>query len=82
MLPSQDIMLQVEADCYWCLCKLVEGIQVCAHRSYISMALLQMVSCNRKELPEDVDVMFQHAHSLSGAVSAGRQEVCRCPGMN
>ncbi len=20
-------MLEVEADCYWCLCKLVEGIQ-------------------------------------------------------
>ncbi|GIL47610.1 hypothetical protein Vafri_4393 [Volvox africanus] len=24
---NQTIMLAVEADCYWCLCKLVEGIQ-------------------------------------------------------
>ncbi|GFH14701.1 Rab-GAP TBC domain-containing protein, partial [Haematococcus lacustris] len=23
----QDVVLSVEADCYWCLCKLVEGIQ-------------------------------------------------------
>mmetsp|Transcript_12651 Transcript_12651/g.27372 ORF Transcript_12651/g.27372 Transcript_12651/m.27372 type:complete len:433 (+) Transcript_12651:156-1454(+) len=24
---SEEMMLQVEADCYWCLCKLVEAIQ-------------------------------------------------------
>jgi TBC1 domain family member 2 len=23
----QEVMLEVEADCYWCLCKLVEQIQ-------------------------------------------------------
>lgn len=25
---TQPMLLDVEADCYWCLCKLVEGIQV------------------------------------------------------
>lgn len=24
---SDGIMLEVEADCYWCLCRLLEGIQ-------------------------------------------------------
>ncbi|KAL6749418.1 rab-GTPase-TBC domain-containing protein [Haematococcus lacustris] len=24
---TEDVVLSVEADCYWCLCKLVEGIQ-------------------------------------------------------
>ncbi|MEW5308810.1 MAG: hypothetical protein WDW38_000741 [Sanguina aurantia] len=24
---TQDLLLEVEADCYWCMCKLVEGIQ-------------------------------------------------------
>lgn len=24
---AQELLLEVEADCYWCLCKLVEGIQ-------------------------------------------------------
>lgn len=23
----QNVMLDVEADCYWCLCKLIHGIQ-------------------------------------------------------
>lgn len=27
LLPCQAMLLDVEADCYWCLCKLVEGIQ-------------------------------------------------------
>ncbi len=25
--PLQETLLDVEADCYWCLCKLIEGIQ-------------------------------------------------------
>lgn len=25
---SPDVLLDVEADCYWCLCKLLDGIQV------------------------------------------------------
>ena len=25
--PLQNVMLDVEADCYWCLCKLIGGIQ-------------------------------------------------------
>lgn len=27
LLLLQEILLEVEADCYWCMCKLVEGIQ-------------------------------------------------------
>eukprot|EP00967_Tisochrysis_lutea_P012042 scaffold13554_cov19-Tisochrysis_lutea.AAC.1 len=23
----QNVMLDVEADCYWCLCKLISGVQ-------------------------------------------------------
>ena len=53
---SESMMLQVEADCYWCLCKLVEAIQ--DHYTYAQPGIQRtvfriqsVVSCLTLHLP-------------------------------
>lgn len=63
-------MLDVEADCYWCLCKLLEGIQ--DHYTYAQpgiqrtvFRLKELVRCGRRRAAQRVCSCIRAARAPS-----------------